>query len=70
MKLQKLALASSSRLTELSAEGDFDTESILTSLNAEFYEFLISDDANSGKQAPVKKGKTSKNNIDLPKVDL
>ena len=26
------------------SEGDFDTESILTSLNADFYEFKISDE--------------------------
>ena len=31
MKLQKLALASTSKLTELTSEGEFDTESILTS---------------------------------------
>ena len=43
IKLQKLGLATKSKLTNLSKEGDFDTASILTSLNADFYEFTISD---------------------------
>ena len=43
MKLQELALASSSKLTELNDDGEFDTESIMSSLNADFYEFVISD---------------------------
>ena len=46
VKLQKLGLAGKSAgpSTVLSDDGEsFDTESILTSMNADFYEFLISD---------------------------
>ncbi len=55
IKLQKLGLAAksnSSVLTEINGSGgaEFDTDSILTSLNADFYEFVISD------ETPAKKG--------------
>lgn len=55
IKLQKLGLAAksnSSVLTEINGSGgaEFDADSILTSLNADFYEFVISD------ETPVKKG--------------
>ncbi|MCQ2753589.1 MAG: hypothetical protein MJ231_00910 [bacterium] len=43
IKLQKLGLASSSKLTNINAEEKFDTDSILTSLNADYYQFRISD---------------------------
>lgn len=48
IKLQKLGLSTNSKvseITELSGENgeEFDTDSILTSLNADFYEFVISD---------------------------
>lgn len=48
IKLQKLGLSTNSKVaevTELSGDNveDFDTDSILTSLNADFYEFVISD---------------------------
>lgn len=46
IKLQKLGLATNSKLTVLSEEaggdGVFDTDSIITSMNADFYEFRIS----------------------------
>lgn len=46
IKLQKLGLATNSKLTVLSeeagGEGVFDTDSIITSMNADFYEFKIS----------------------------
>lgn len=71
VKLQKLALASTSKLTELTAEGDFDTDSILTSLNAEFYEFLISNESNTEKKtSTTKKNKPSPKGSNLPKVNL
>ena len=44
MKLQKLTLASQTPSSELNKEGVFDTESVLTSLNADFYEFRISNE--------------------------
>lgn len=43
IKLQSLGLATTSKLTTLSQEGDFDTNSILTTMNADFYKFRISD---------------------------
>lgn len=46
VKLQKLGLATNSKLTTLSeengGEGVFDSDSIITSMNADFYEFRIS----------------------------
>lgn len=44
IKLQKLGLASKSKNTLTNDNGDFDTESVLTSLNADFYEFRISNE--------------------------
>ncbi|MBE7711293.1 MAG: PilN domain-containing protein [Cyanobacteria bacterium SIG31] len=43
IKLQKLGLASSSKLSSINSDDAFDTDSILTSMNADFYEFKISD---------------------------
>ena len=52
IKLQKLSLATNSKIEDISLDNNsntksgntqFDTESILTSLNADFYEFKISD---------------------------
>lgn len=43
IKLQSLGLATKSKMTTLSEDGSFDTDSILTSLNADFYDFVISD---------------------------
>ncbi len=42
LKLQKLGLASSKKITNINTVEDFDTESILTSMNADFYEFKFS----------------------------
>ena len=44
MKLQKLTLATQASNNEINKEGAFDTESVLTSLNADFYEFMISNE--------------------------
>ena len=78
IKLQKLGLAASKNQKSLS---DFDTDSVLTSLNADYYEFVISDsaeivadDENSsdssekGQGEKDKNGKTSskKNESKLP----
>lgn len=43
IKLQSLGLATSSKISSLSGSGEFDTDSILTSMNADFYNFVISD---------------------------
>ncbi len=59
VKLQKLGLASKTELPPLSNKDgmEFDTNSILTTLNADFYEFLISDVAppqNTQNLTPIK----------------
>ncbi|MBE7703590.1 MAG: hypothetical protein E7Z89_06025 [Cyanobacteria bacterium SIG28] len=43
LKIQKLGLATHSQMKALSSNGEFDSDSILTSLEADFYEFVISD---------------------------
>ncbi len=57
IKLQKLGLASKAT-TPLSNDGtvEFDTDSILTSLNADFYEFRISDEPEVKKEDLKKDG--------------
>ncbi len=48
IKLQKLGLATKNDLPAPASDGDdleFDTDSILTTMNADFYEFVISDEA-------------------------
>lgn len=65
IKLQKLGLASNSELSVPDAEGDgveFDTDSILTTLNADYYEFIISDEAPKPEQAGNDKNKKSSGN--------
>ena len=42
IKLQKLGLATHSKMKTLTEEEAFDTDSIITSMNADFYEFRIS----------------------------
>lgn len=57
IKLQSLGLATRSKLTSLSDKDEFDTDSIITSMNADFYNFVISD-------IPVKnETKTKKNKV-------
>lgn len=51
LKLQKLGLATKSKMQTLTDEGSFDTESIITSMNADFYEFRISDVEESTRDA-------------------
>lgn len=68
IKLQKLGLATKSKLVELADEENFDTDSIITSMNADFYEFRISD----APEVAVNKKPESENNSngELPNVDL
>ena len=46
----------------------FVTDSILTSLNADFYEFIISDDKNAGK-SQAKQGTENTDNNGLPGLE-
>lgn len=77
IKLQKLGLASKTSFTPIEENvenGDntnsqeFDTDSILTSLNADFYEFIISDDKNAGK-SQAKQGTENTDNNGLPMLE-
>lgn len=45
IKLQKLGLASKLKMQELTDEGEVSTETLLSSMNADFYSFRISDTA-------------------------
>lgn len=67
IKLQKLGLSTSSKFTEISANEDnnFDTDSVLTSLNADFYEFKISDAPEVVKPKAKKDGENG-NSSDAP----
>ncbi len=70
IKLQKLGLASSSGMSGISANGDFDTESVLSSLNADFYEFRISDGPEIEEAAPKsEEAKLDKGLTDLPDLN-
>lgn len=67
IKLQKLGLASKSSIQLPEGEdGEFDTDSILTSLNADFYEFKISDDT-AGDKA---KASESSDSAGLPGLEI
>ena len=77
IKLQKLGLASKTSFTPIEENvenGDntnsqeFDTDSILTSLNADFCEFIISDDKNAGK-SQAKQGTENTDNNGLPGLE-
>lgn len=54
IKLQKLGLAAGSK-QEVLDDNEFDTDSILTSMNADFYEFRISDEPEVAKDKIDKK---------------
>jgi Tfp pilus assembly protein PilN len=43
IKLQKLGFAKKAKLSDLSSDKNLDSDSLLTSINADFYEFRISD---------------------------
>ena len=68
IKLQKLGLATNSRNSSIDVDGNFDTESLLTSLNADFYEFRISNEPEVSS-ADIEKGgkeKSKSSNSTLP----
>ncbi len=67
IKLQKLGLATNSKpeVIESSEGAEFDTDSILTSLNADFYEFRISDEPEVSKN-DLKKSGNKGDLVDLP----
>ena len=78
IKLQKLGLASSSKLQSLgdlddNANGSepegFDTDSILTSINADFYEFRISNEPEVSKNDLKKNDNNSGNAGGLPDIE-
>ncbi len=62
IKLQKLGLASKSKNFALNGSNEFDTESILTSMNADFYEFRISNEPEVSKEE-LKKGDKKGNGL-------
>lgn len=71
VKLQKLGLAgkgSVNGFSEISGE-DFDTESVLTSLNADFYEFVISDKAIETSKKSDNKDEKGPNPSGLPDLE-
>lgn len=72
VKLQKLGLASSVKSTpqELNdTDADFDTDSILTSLNADFYEFKISNEPEINKDN-LKKNEKKSADSGLPDLEI
>lgn len=70
IKLQKLGLASSSQPQILDdSSQDFETDSILTSMNADFYEFRISDEPEVKKE-DLKKDDLKKDASDNALPDL
>lgn len=68
ISLQKLGLASKSKLVELAEDENFDTDSIITSMNADFYEFRISDAPEVEVKKETPEGKPAA--AGLPNVDL
>ena len=69
VKLQSLGLATTSKLTTLSKEGDFDTNSILTTMNADFYKFRISDAPIENKDVNKKGNNKNQALNELPELD-
>lgn len=70
IKLQKLGLASKSKLVELAEDESFDTDSIITSMNADFYEFRISDAPEAAVSKPAKSEQNNDGSGELPNIDL
>lgn len=70
IKLQKLALASNSNIAALTESGNFDTDSIITSMNADFYEFRISDAPEVAATKDDNKNKTKKSDSAKDVLDL
>lgn len=69
IKLQKLGLASKSKLIDLAEDESFDTDSIITSMNADFYEFRISDAPEVVVDKNKKDGDNKESN-DIPNIEL
>ena len=57
VKLQKLGLAANSKMELVEENAEFDTDSILTSMNADYYEFRISNAPEISKDELGKDGK-------------
>lgn len=71
IKLQKLGLASKSKLVDLAEDESFDTDSIITSMNADFYEFRISDAPEvAAPKKPDNANAENNSNGELPNIDL
>ena len=66
VKIQKLILASNAKVTPLSDEEVIESDSFITSANADYYEFRISD-RSEPKVQPVEKGSSKKG--DLPDLE-
>lgn len=73
IKLQKLGLATNSNLAALAENESFDMDSIITSMNADFYEFRISDApevaAKDVKGKAAKKTQAASKNNGLPDLE-
>ena len=65
VKLQKLGLATKNGIKNIDGEEAYDTDSIITSMNADFYEFKISDIA----EPPKNRGKKNKDNENKSKSE-
>ena len=61
VKLQKLGLAANSKMELVEENAEFDTDSILTSMNADYYEFRISNAPEISKDELEKNGKAENN---------
>lgn len=69
IKLQKMGLATKSKVSALAATEDFDTDSLLTSMNADFYQFRISDAPYVEDSNKDKKDKKSKSGLNLEPLE-
>lgn len=65
VKLQQLEMSSSSKMTPLSDEEAFETDALITSADADFYEFRIS----NAPEVKTKQNKSKKQKSDLPDLE-
>jgi hypothetical protein len=72
IKLQKLGIANSKKLTPLSDDGNINTESVISLMDADFYEFRISNVAESieDKTQKTSKQQTNKSNKKKNRVPI
>ena len=68
IKLQKLGLASKTTGKMISEDESYDTETLLTSMNADFYEFRISNEPEVSKK-DLKKDNLEGDNSELPGLE-